>query len=87
VSQTTMTSKGQITLPAGVRARLKLVQGTEMDVQETPEGNVMLIPRQKKTGDIRSLRGIVSYDGPPVSLEDINRGIQHAVEERLERTK
>ncbi len=72
--QTTVTSKGQITLPAGVRARLKLVQGTALDVQETPEGNVMLVPIHTKTGDLRDLKGLIRHDGPPVTLADMERG-------------
>jgi AbrB family looped-hinge helix DNA binding protein len=87
MSQTTMTSKGQVTLPAIIRSRLQLVQGTELDVQETVDGNVMLIPRRKKTGDIRKLRAIIAYDGPPVSLEDMERGIHDGVAERFKRAK
>jgi AbrB family looped-hinge helix DNA binding protein len=83
MSSTTMTSKGQITLPANIRTRLRLIKGTELDVQETLDGNVVLIPRRRKTADISVLRGMIAYDGPPVSLEDMEQGVREALEERL----
>jgi AbrB family looped-hinge helix DNA binding protein len=85
MSTITMTSKGQITLPAATRAKLKLVKGAQMDVEETADGKVILTPKPQRTGDIRRLRGILKYDGPPVSIEDIDRGIAEAVAARLRR--
>ena len=35
----TMTSKGQITLPAATRAKLRLVKGVQMEVNETADGS------------------------------------------------
>lgn len=77
----TMTSKGQITLPAATRAKLRLVKGTQMDVNETADGKIVLSPRSAKKGDIRRLRGIVKYNGPPVSIEEIKQAIGDAVAE------
>lgn len=81
----TMTSKGQITLPAATRARLRLVQGGKFEVEETPDGKVVLTPQpeRKKTGDIRALRGFLKYDGPPVSIEDMNRAILEGASRRF----
>jgi antitoxin PrlF len=79
----TMTSKGQITLPAATRAKLKLVKGAQMDVEETADGKVILTPKPKKTGDIRRLRGILKYDGPPVSIEEMNEAILKAASRRF----
>ena len=79
---TTMTTKGQVTLPAATRAKLRLVAGTQLIVTENDRGEIVLRP---KTGDIRRLKGIVKYDGPPVSIEDMDRGIAEAVAQRLRR--
>jgi antitoxin PrlF len=77
---TTLTSKGQITLPAATRTRLRLIKGTKLDVTENEKGQIVLTPRPAKTGDIRLLRGILKYDGPPVSIEEMNEAVrQHAV--------
>jgi antitoxin PrlF len=86
MSTITMTSKGQITLPAATRAKLRLVKGARMDVEETGDGKIVLTPRPAKTGDIRQLRGILKYDGPPVSIEEMNESIGRAVVESYKRS-
>lgn len=78
----TVTSKGQITIPAETRARLRLVPGTKVDFVQNAAGETVL---RAKTGDIRALKGSIKYDGPPVSIEDIDMGIAEAVAERLDR--
>ena len=82
----TMTSKGQITLPAATRAKLRLVKGVRMEVEETGDGKIVLTPKSAKTGDIRQLRGILKYDGPPVSIEEMNEAIGRAVVESYKRS-
>ncbi|MDQ3077706.1 MAG: AbrB/MazE/SpoVT family DNA-binding domain-containing protein [Pseudomonadota bacterium] len=79
----TMTSKGQITIPAEVRKRLRLKAGSKVDFIENRAGELVLKPR---IGDIRSLRGIVKYDGPPVSIEEMDEAIGEAVVERFLRS-
>ncbi len=78
-----MTSKGQITIPAEVRKRLRLKAGSKVDFIENRAGELVLKPR---IGDIRSLRGIVKYDGPPVSIEEMDEAIGEAVVERFLRS-
>lgn len=68
----TMTSKGQITIPAEVRARYRLHAGTRINFVENEAGELVLRP---KTRDIRELRGILKYDGPPVTLEEMDEAI------------
>ncbi len=83
MSTITMTSKGQITLPAATRAKLRLIAGIKFLVTESDDGKIILTP---KTRDIRELRGILKYDGPPVSIEDINMGIRKAAVDRYKRS-
>ncbi len=83
MSAATMTSKGQITVPAEVRARFRLHPGTKVDFVENQAGELVLRPR---TGDIRVLRGIIKYDGPPVSIEDMNRTITAAAARKFKRS-
>lgn len=82
----TMTSKGQITLPAATRAKLRLVKGSKLEVSENAKGQIVLTPRPAKTGDIRKLRGILKYDGPPVSIEEMNASIGRAIGESFKRS-
>ncbi len=81
----TMTSKGQITLPAATRAKLRLMKGTQMEVGETADGKIVLTPRNTRKGDLEKLYGFIKYDGPPVSIEDMDRGIAKAVAKRMRR--
>lgn len=79
----TMTSKGQITIPVAVRRKLRLKAGSKVDFIENKAGELVLKPR---TGDIRELYGIVKYDGPPLSIEEINEAIGDAAAESFRRS-
>lgn len=79
----TMTSKGQITIPVAVRRKLRLKAGSKVDFVENKAGELVLRPR---TGDIRELYGIVKYDGPPLSIEEINEAIGDAAAESFRRS-
>ena len=79
----TMTSKGQITIPADVRKKLRLRAGTKVDFAENKAGEIVLRP---KTGDIRELRGIFKHDGPPVSIEEMDEAVKKAASRRFLRS-
>ena len=83
MTSATVTSKGQITIPVELRNKLRLVPGSRVDFDEQPDGSFVI---RRKTGDIRALRGILKHDGPPVSIEEMNRGIAEAIAERLNRS-
>lgn len=80
----TMTSKGQLTVPAEVRERLGLHTGTRVDFVETPTGTYEL---RVKTGSVRDLVGLVHYDGPPQTVEEMDDGIAAAVADRDQRSR
>lgn len=77
----TMTSKGQFTLPVALRERFRLNAGAKLEV--TDDGRCIVL--EPRTGDIRSLRGIAGYSGPPKTLEEIDAGIAAAISERARR--
>lgn len=78
-----VTSKGQITLPIELRAKLKLGAGSRVDFEEQPDGSFVI---RRKTRDIRELYGLLKYDGPPVSIEAMNEAIGDAVVEEFKRS-
>ncbi len=80
MSTATVTSKRQITLPADMCRELRIVPGTKIDFYKNAAGETVLRPKQ---GDIRNLKGIVKYNGPPKSLEEIDEGIAEAIAERF----
>lgn len=79
----TMTSKGQVTVPKEVREALGLEAGTKLWFVRTPQGYVLKAAKSSAMG----LAGIVAYDGPPVSLEEMDQAVAEAVAERHPRRR
>ncbi len=71
VAESIVTSKGQTTLPKKVRDALGLQPGDKLRYAVLKNGGVWVA----KVQPIESLKGILHYDGPPVTLEDMERGI------------
>ena len=70
---TTITTKGQVTLPKAVRDQLRLGPGDKLDFFVTREGHIQAIPvREPAT----KLKGILPRSaGKKVTLADMERGI------------
>jgi len=69
----TVTSKGQITIPKEIRDRLRLQAGSRVEFQLNPQGQVIMRARNR---DFHSLKGIVrSRRKTPVSVEEMNEAI------------
>jgi AbrB family looped-hinge helix DNA binding protein len=66
-----MTTKGQVTVPAEVRARLGLTAGTKIEFTE--EGGRYLI--SVKRGRSADLAGFLPRPEVPVTLEEMRLGI------------
>lgn len=69
----TMTSKGQITIPKYVRDELGLEPGMKVDFVRVSPGEYRLRPRN---GDVTELFGILKYDGPSISIDEMNEAIR-----------
>jgi AbrB family looped-hinge helix DNA binding protein len=80
---TTMTSKGQITIPSEVREALKLEPGTRFYVAAR-DGQVVVIPKNKKLMDFAGILGNPP-SGESLTVEDMNEAIGQAVAEDDER--
>ena len=79
-AQTKVSAKGQVVIPKDIRDRYRLEAGRILDVIETPDG-VLLRPRQERERITmeeakRRLAEIIKYDGPPVSIEEMNETIR-----------
>jgi AbrB family looped-hinge helix DNA binding protein len=73
MAASTLTSKGQITIPKEIRDQLRLRIGQKLDFRLDSHGGVVLLPR---TQDVRQLKGIVkSRRKKPVSVEEMNEAI------------
>lgn len=69
----TLTSKGQITIPAEIRHRLGVETGDRLEFVELPEGGFMIKPAND---DVRSLRGLLRKPARPVSVDAMNAAIR-----------
>jgi AbrB family looped-hinge helix DNA binding protein len=72
MSEATISSKGQITIPAVVRDALKLKAGTRIRFLEEEDGRFSFVP---VTGSIRAMKGIVPKLDRTVSLEEMDQAI------------
>jgi AbrB family looped-hinge helix DNA binding protein len=79
----TVTSKGQITIPAEVRKALRLEPGTQIQFFAGENGKYFFQPR---TGSIRDLEGCVPKLDHIVTIEEMNEGIADAVAESFLRS-
>lgn len=82
MSTAAMTTKGQITVPADVRADLRLRAGDRVSFEKADDGTYRIRPVK---GDIMRLAGVLKYDGPPVSVEEMNEAVGQAAVERFRR--
>ena len=69
----TLTSKGQITIPAAVREKLGLATGDRVEFVEVGPGEFAL---KAATEDVRSLKGMVGRPSTPVSVAAMNAAIR-----------
>jgi antitoxin PrlF len=68
----TLTSKGQLTLPALIRAQLHLKPGDKIEFLTKPDGHIEGIPVRKTVDD---LKGILPKPPVPVSLDEMEQVI------------
>jgi len=68
----TVTSKGQITIPAEVRRELGLKSGSRVNFIRTHDGAYELVPA---TGSVSALKGFIRAPVVPVTLEQMDAAI------------
>ena len=82
IASAKVTSKGQITLPAKLRAELGLKPGDRLDFERNKEGRVELVA---KTHTFEDLRGMLPYKGPRLTDEQIVKMVHDGRDERANR--
>ena len=68
----TVSTKGQVVIPGGVRKRLGLVKGSVVRFVFDDAAGVRLLPT---AGDVRRLKGRLARPAAPVSVEAMNRAV------------
>lgn len=72
-----ISSKGQLVLPKAVRDAFGLGPGSEVEIESVGD-TIVLRPHSRKARrkyTIDEVAGFLKYDGPPVTIEDMERGI------------
>ena len=72
MSTATLSSKGQITIPAIVRAALGVVTGDRLEFVQIEPGHFELVAA---TRSVKALKGLVSKPASPVTIEQMNEAI------------
>jgi len=79
---TVVSTKGQVILPKAIRDRRHWDAGTRLVVEETEAGVLLtqapLFPRTSH----EQVLGTLSYEGPPKTLEEMERAITGEVKRR-----
>ena len=73
MATSTMTTKGQVTIPLDVRRRLGLDAGDRIEFVEIEDGMFAIKPA---IGDVRSLKGLLRKPSKPVSVADMNAAVR-----------
>lgn len=71
----TLTSKGQVTVPKAIRERLGLRSGDRLEFRVTEQGKVMVEP---SSVDLRDLRGILKPEGKHATVEEMKEAVRRA---------
>jgi AbrB family looped-hinge helix DNA binding protein len=71
----TVTSKGQVTIPADVRKELGLRSGSRIDFVYLDAGRYEIVVA---TGSVTSLKGLIPAPATPVTLEQMDAAIAEA---------
>ncbi len=67
---TTMTSKGQVTVPKEIRERLRLKSGDKMAFTMLSDGTVIMRPKTRRLAD---LAGLLTRPGQAgIAIEDLD---------------
>ncbi len=73
MAATTVTSKGQVTIPKRIRVKLGIRPGDRVLFLEGADGRVVI---EAESVDIRTLRGALRHEGPAVSLEEMDEAVR-----------
>ncbi|MGK6309068.1 AbrB/MazE/SpoVT family DNA-binding domain-containing protein [Variovorax sp. DT-64] len=78
--QTTLTSKGQMTLPSAARARLGLEAGDRLLVTVVDENTIVL--KRPPATPAKNLRGLLARPGRALSVEEMDAGVAEHLREK-----
>ena len=81
--ESTITAKGQATIPKAIREYLGLKPGDRIKFFLHPNGSVVLLPKLP----VAALRGMLKTPRPPVTIEEMDEAIASGAAESALRRK
>ena len=72
---TVISTKGQVILPKAIRDQLRWAPGTKLTVENTPDGVLLKASPIFPPTRIEDVCGSLRYDGPTISLEEMDAAI------------
>ncbi len=84
-AHSTITAKGQTTVPKEIRDRLKLKPGDRIEYVVEADGRITLKAKNRRMADFAGILG--KPQGGPLTIEEMDDAIAAAVTERYERSK
>ena len=82
MSTTTLTSKGQVTLPKAVRDRLGLKPGDKLSCRVAGEDEIVI---RRKERDVKDLVGLLKAPGRRKTTDDMRRAVEEGAVARVRR--
>ncbi len=79
---TVISTKGQVILPKAIRDQLQWGAGTRLTVENTPDGVLLKSTPVFAASSIDALFGSMRYEGPALSIDDMNAAIAQEAERR-----
>ena len=74
MSEATMTSKGQVTIPADIRKSMRLQAGERVVFTQLEDGTTVLRAKTRSILDLKGFLKPVAQKGAKVSIRDMNIG-------------
>ncbi len=79
MTRSTVTSKGQVTIPKAIKMHAMIHKGTQLDFQIQNDGTILIFPLQRH---ISQLKGIIkSKRMNPVTFTEMNNAISNGAQE------
>jgi len=82
---TTLSTKGQVILPAAIRQSRHWRPGTRLVVEDTPDGVLLKAAPLFPETRVEDVFGSLPWSAPPVTLEDMDAGIAAEIRRRHDR--
>jgi AbrB family looped-hinge helix DNA binding protein len=76
MARTRLSSKGQVIIPKAVRDRHGWQPGVELEVEDRGDAVVLRPIKPFPSTTFEEVRGCLKYDGPPITMEEMNEAIE-----------